>query len=132
MWKNFCTQNVFYCCKVKKDGSQEAPQCRVPLRFKLVAHFLGCWNGLSLLRSTALPKASDYCIQTDASGSWGCGAYFHGQWFQLQWDTQWKHHHIMVKESLPIVLSAAVWGLQLGRQRVMFQCDNSSVVTSLN
>ena len=34
----------------------------------------------------------------------------------------------MVKELLPIVFSIAV----LGRQRVMFQCDNSGVVTSLN
>ena len=55
----------------------------------------------------------------------------HGQWFQLQWDTQWKPPHIMVKELLSIVLSAAVCGPQLGRQRVMFQCDHSSVVTSL-
>lgn len=93
--------------------------------------FLDSWNGLSLLRSSALPKAPDHYIQTDASGSWGCGAYFHGQWFQLQWNTQWKPHHIMVKELLPVVLSAAVWGPQLKRQRVMFQCDNSSVVTSL-
>jgi len=37
----------------------------------------------------------------------------------------------MVKELLPIVLSAAVWGPQFVRQRVMFQCDDSSVVTSL-
>ena len=21
----------------------------------------------------------------DASGSWGCGAYWNGQWFHLQW-----------------------------------------------
>ena len=93
--------------------------------------FLDTWYGLCLLRSAALPKASAYYIQTDASSSWGCGAYFHGQWSQLQWDTQWKPHHIMVKELLRIVLSTAVWDPQLGRQRMMFQCDNSSVVTSL-
>ena len=72
--------------------------------------FLEPWNGLSLLQSAALLKAPAYYIQTDTSGSWGCGAYFHGQWFQLQWDTQRKPRHIMVKEFLPIVLSAAVWG----------------------
>jgi len=33
----------------------------------------------------------------------------------LQWDSQWKSHHIMVKELLPIALSAAVWGPQLSR-----------------
>jgi len=37
----------------------------------------------------------------------------------------------MVKELLLTVLSAAVWGSHLGRKTVMFQCNNSSVVTSL-
>ena len=43
--------------------------------------FLMSWNGLCLLRSTS--AKADFCIQTDASGSWGCGAYLHGRWFLL-------------------------------------------------
>jgi len=58
-------------------------------------------------------------------------AYFNGLWFQLQWDSHWKSHHIIVKLLLPIVLSTAISGSYLGRKTVMFQCDNSSVVTSL-
>ena len=37
--------------------------------------FLTYWNGFSLLRSSNFRQADHY-IQTDASGSWGCGAFF--------------------------------------------------------
>ena len=37
--------------------------------------FLTSWNGFSLLRSSNFGQA-DYCTQTDASGSWGCGTVF--------------------------------------------------------
>ena len=37
--------------------------------------FLTSWNGLSLLCSSNFGQA-DYCIQTDASGSWGHGVVF--------------------------------------------------------
>ena len=37
----------------------------------------------------------------------------------------------MAKELLPIVLSIAVWGPQLWRHQVLYQCDNSSVVVAI-
>ena len=37
----------------------------------------------------------------------------------------------MAKELLPIVLSCAIWGPVLARRRVLFQCNNSSVVAAL-
>ena len=93
--------------------------------------FLASWNGLSLLRSTSLHSNPHHHIQTDASGSWGCGAYFQGQWFQFKWDSQWQPCTIMAKELVPIVLSTAVWGPQLAKHCVLFQCDNSGVVSAL-
>ena len=36
--------------------------------------FSDCWNGLNLLCTTNTRSSADYCIQTDASGSWGCGS----------------------------------------------------------
>ena len=36
--------------------------------------FLVEWNGLNLLRNITATPSPDYHIQTDASGSWGCGA----------------------------------------------------------
>ena len=95
--------------------------------------FLESWNGLSLLQCTITqtPTAPEFFIQTDASGSWGCGPLFEGRWLQLQWSPQWSEVHIMAKEILPIVLSCAVWSPILARRKVLFQCDNSSVVAAL-
>ena len=92
--------------------------------------FLIGWNGLSLLRSSSV--APQFHIQTDASGSWGCGAYFQGQWFQLPWDQAWFSANIMAKELVPIILSTAVWGPQIQGSQVHYQCDNSSVVAALS
>ena len=36
-------------------------------------YFLEHWNGLGLLRSTRGAQPANLCIQTDASGTWGCG-----------------------------------------------------------
>ena len=83
----------------------------------LVDIFLESWNGLSLLQCTTTqpPIAHEFSIQTDASGSWGCGAFFKGRWPQLWWSPQWSGVHIMAKELLPIVLSCAIWGPVLAR-----------------
>jgi len=94
--------------------------------------FLTDWNGLSLLRWDDRGWTPDHQIQTDASGAWGCGSFWEGQWFQWAWPPQWTHLNIMVKELTPIVLSCAVWGNQLSGKQVLFECDNSSVVMAVN
>ena len=38
----------------------------------------------------------------------------------------------MAKEFLPIVLSTVVWGPSLSSYKVLYQCDNSSVVAIIN
>ena len=38
----------------------------------------------------------------------------------------------MAKELLPIVLSTAIWGPSLSTHKVLYQCDNSSVVAAIN
>ena len=53
-------------------------------------------------------------------------------WFQCCWLPEWALHHIMVKELVPIVLSCAVWGRKLAGNRVLDECDNSSVVIAVN
>ena len=93
--------------------------------------FMSNWNGLSLMRLQSTMTPSDVYIQTDASGTWGCGAYFSGKWFQLQWSSDWLSSTIMAKEMVPIMLSCAVWDPKLSRKSVCFQCDNSSVVAAL-
>ena len=93
--------------------------------------FVETWNGLSLLCSVSRPSSPNCYIQTDASGSWGCGSFFLGRWLQWQWPNEWLSHNIMAKEMMPIVLSCVVWGPQLAKQSVCIQCDNSSVVAAI-
>ena len=67
----------------------------------------------------------------DASGSWGCGAFSGDKWFQIKWPQTLKGSHITVKELVPIVLAAAVWGCEQAGQNVIALCDNSAVVAVL-
>ena len=92
--------------------------------------FLSSWNGLGILCSSK-PGPTDCCIQTDASGSWGCGALFGCHWFQWQWLADWSALGIMSKELVPIVMSRTVLGLHLRRQQVLIQCDNSNLVSAI-
>ena len=94
--------------------------------------FMHAWNGISFLECSPTPRPPDVYIETDASGSWGCGAQFNNLWFQLQWSTEWKPMDIMAKELVPIVLSCAVWGPLLPRKILEFKCDNQSLVEAIN
>ena len=50
-------------------------------------------------------------LTSDASGSWGCGAFTTGgHWFQFQWPEVREAVHVKAKELLPIVVAYAVWG----------------------
>ena len=94
--------------------------------------FIGIWNGLSLLQSKAWASPPDFCIATDASGNWGCGAYLMGMWLQWQWPPENFNIGIMAKELIPILLSCTVWGPKLSQTRVLFQCDNLSLVSAIS
>ena len=52
----------------------------------------------------------DIAVISDALGKWGCGAFHNDKWFQLWWPDAIQETHITVKELVPIVLAAAVWG----------------------
>ena len=57
--------------------------------------FLTRWNGCSMM-SGAIKSRWNITVTSDASGSWGCGAYMStGEWFQLRWPPvvgRNKHH----------------------------------------
>ena len=46
--------------------------------------FLTNWSRVSFLQ-VGKNIRTHAIIQTDASGSWGCGAHFSGRWFQWRW-----------------------------------------------
>lgn len=90
--------------------------------------FLDDWNGTSMFSGLVRtpPVAT---ITSDASGSWGCGAFISsGAWFQFCWPPSWGPIHITMKELLPIVVACAVWGHQWKGKTVLCRCDNAAVV----
>ena len=92
-------------------------------------YFLVHWNGTMFFQHT--PVASIH-VYTDASGSFGCGGLVPpSMWFQLQWPQSWASINIAVKELVPVVISAALWGGQWHRSTVCFHSDNMAVVSIL-
>ena len=90
--------------------------------------FLQEWNGTSFFPV----KTTSTEVFSDASGTFGCGAFaFSHGWFQLQWPDDWHPIHITAKELVPIVMAAAVWGRQWTRRRICFRSDNMAVVDLL-
>ena len=105
-------------------------QCRADIVWW--STFVSTWNGVSLFPGLPMGEV----ITSDASGSWGCGA-FRSQhplsWFQLQWPPAWADVNIAVKELVPVTLSAAIWGHTWHKQRIVFKSDNiAMMVIALN
>ena len=96
------------------------------------AMFLSDWNGVSLL-STVVRKPPDVIVTSDASGKWGCGAFAStGEWFQCVWPEDWKEVHITVKELMPIVIAATLWGDRWRGKTIQCRTDNAAVVAIVN
>ena len=89
------------------------------------------WNGVSMMY-VARKDSCEIIVTSDASGCWGCGAFCGREWFQLRWPGATQESHITVKELVPIVLAAAVWGREWKGKCVMSYCDNSAVVAIVN
>ena len=92
--------------------------------------FLEMWNGRRMIEVLNRSATPSVVLHTDASGSWGCGAFWMktGRWIQCQWPQQWLTKNITVKEMLPIVLAMAMWGKLCSHQHILVYCDNMAVV----
>ena len=90
--------------------------------------FVQVWNGSSILRPLQLQSPNVH-IWSDASCSWGCGAYWHGQWFQVAWDSMpIARAGITPKEFFPILVAGVIWGHNWRGATVCAHCDNMAVV----
>ena len=85
------------------------------------------WNGTSLIPS---PEAQSVPLVSDASGSWGCGAFWGPHWFQWEWEGRAVDWSIAAKELLPILLGLGVWGSNWAGSKIECLCDNAAVVNS--
>ena len=93
--------------------------------------FIEHWNGLSMMLDDRKDHP-DVVLTSDASGSWGCGAFWDKLWFQFIWPEALRNLHITNKEILPIVLAVATWGAQWKNKSVLCRCDNAAAVHIIN
>ena len=93
--------------------------------------FLPDWNSRAYFSDPSAVDAHDLDLYTDASGRFGCGAYFQGQWFHHQWQSHQelsKHISIQWQELFAIVAASLIWGHQWTRRKIRFFCDNLPIV----
>ena len=93
--------------------------------------FISQWNAFSMMHDECKAHP-DIVLTSDASGSWECGAFWDAHWFQFQWIAPIDGMHITIKEMLPIVFAAAVWGHQLQNKSILCRCDNEAAVHIFN
>ena len=93
--------------------------------------FLDRWNGVAMM-SDASARPVDIHLFTDASGSFGCGAWWGTAWLQYPWADEAANLSIAVKELLPIVMACMLWGNTWRNKQVLVHCDNQAVVEVVN
>ena len=89
------------------------------------------WNGRSLFLLPEWEKSPDFVVTSDAAGSIGFGAFYQNDWFAQIWSVDSLSLNIAIKELIPVVIAAKLWGFQWKRKRIEFQSDNMAVVCCL-
>ena len=91
------------------------------------------WNGTAMMWHVDWTRP-EVVLTSDASGGWGCGAWWGNRWFQLQWLGlgESASYGITAKELLPIVVAVASWGKAWQGKAVLARCDNMAVVAIVN
>ena len=94
------------------------------------ARFLPSWNGRAMFLDPEWSTADSLHLFTDASGSYGFGAFFDGSWCRSSWlpHQSLLHHSIQWQELFAILAAASTWHNRLAGRRVTFHCDNMAIV----
>ena len=78
-----------------------------------------------------LPFHSLSKMTSNTSGSWGCGAWHYDQWFQEQSKQDNHITNIAVRELVPILIGAFIWGKQWKGASITADCDIAAVVATI-
>ena len=135
---NLCSRDVI---TIHLNGSRlTGLTCSKAPGFWMVEHQLvsQAWNGVSLIREFG-KEGVDHDVVTDASGRFGCGGLWRNRWFQVQWNPEYRitkdplpQDSIMLRELLPVVIAAAIWGQEWRNSVVRVRCDNEGAVAAIN
>ncbi len=87
--------------------------------------FAARWNGAAVLCPSSAPTEE---FASNASGSWGCGAWHRSRWLQLQLPAEGQDRHITFKELLAVLLAVVAWGPLWKGKTVRGLCDNQAAV----
>ena len=93
--------------------------------------FVSRWNGVSMIFDPRTATAGRKVV-SDASGSWGAGAVCLPNWLLFKWPPELQDASIQVKELVPVVVAAALYGRDWKDQLVVFLVDNQAVVEIIN
>ena len=91
--------------------------------------FIRQWNGRAILPP---PLMQTVTLVSNASGNWGCGAFWGRDWFHLPWNNALQDSHISTKEPAPIVLATAIWGRAWQGHTIHVLSDNTAAVAAVN
>ena len=98
--------------------------------------FISNWNGANFFLPTLWVDSDSLLLHTDASGSLGFGGIFGSKWFQGSWQTNQQLGQpgisIAWQELFALVVACHLWGEAFSNQRIIFYCDNESVVNIVN
>ena len=102
--------------------------CRMDIEWWI--QFFPTWDGVSLIPDPEWTPNTCMDLYTDASDV-ALAGYYAGQWFVLGYFgplEHVRHASINFRELLALVITLATWGPHLRRKRILFHCDNMSVV----
>ena len=96
--------------------------------------YMRSWNGVSLFYEEAWLSNDLLQLYTDASDL-ALAAYYSSSYFILTFENNFehlKHKSINYRELLAIVIAVCTWGRSFKQKRILFHCDNYSVVEIIN
>ena len=121
---------------LNKRFSQARPYFRIKLNSECRKDLLWWkmlverWNGKAFMLYNDPVSSDDLGIYTDASGSFGWGAFYCAdkRWLQSSWSTENIDKDIAFKELYALLATCSTWGHLWSRQRIVVHCDNMTVV----
>lgn len=92
--------------------------------------YLPTWNGISIIDSSRWLTNTEIDLETDASDI-GAGCVFMPEWFYVKFEGELeylKDKSINFRELYAVVKATVTWCKSLHGKRVIFHCDNLSIV----